>query len=85
MSLTHHAAARRQQRASPAFIIELLEVCGSERRCGGAEKLIFDKAARKRLKHYLGGERGMRMVEPWLKVYAQRAPCAVRELVSDPA
>ncbi len=68
--LSAHAAARRQQRAIPAFIFELLEACGSERRCGGAEKLIFDKAARKRLKHYLGGERGLRIVEPWLKVYA---------------
>ena len=55
-----HAAVRRQQRAIPAFIIEVLETCGSERRCNGAEKLIFDKAARKRLKHYLGGERGLR-------------------------
>ena len=54
MSLTRHAAVRRQQRAIPAFIIELLEACGSERRCIGAEKLIFDKAARKPLKHYLG-------------------------------
>jgi hypothetical protein len=68
--LSTHAAARRQQRAIPAFVIELLEACGSERRCGGAEKLIFDKVARKRLKHYLGGERGLHIVEPWLKVYA---------------
>lgn len=70
MSLTRHAAVRLQQRAIPAFIIELLEVCGSERRCGGAEKLIFDKAARKRLKRHLGGERSFRIVEPWLNVYA---------------
>jgi hypothetical protein len=70
MSLTYHAAVRRQQRAIPAFIVELLEVCGSERRCKGAEKLIFDKAARTRLKHYLMGERGLRLIEPWLKVYA---------------
>jgi hypothetical protein len=70
MNLTHHAAVRQQQRAIPAFIIELLEACGSERRCGCAEKLIFDKAAKKRLKHYLGGERGLRIIEPWLKVYA---------------
>ena len=69
-SFSMHAAVRRQQRAIPAFIIEVLETCGSERRCNGAEKLIFDKAARKRLKYYLGGERGLRMVEPWLKVYA---------------
>jgi hypothetical protein len=41
MSLTYHAAVRRQQRAIPAFIIEVLETCGSERRCNGAEKCKF--------------------------------------------
>lgn len=65
-----HASVRLQQRGIPAFVIELLEACGSEHRCGGADKLVFDKAARKRLKQYLGGERSLRMVEPWLKVYA---------------
>ena len=70
LKFTTHAATRLQQRGIPAFVIELLETCGSEQRSGGADKLIFDKAARKRLKHYLGGARGIRMIEPWLKVYA---------------
>ncbi len=68
--LSRHASVRLQQRGIPAFVIELLEACGSEHRCGGAEKLFFDKAARKRLKRYLGGERSLRLVERWLNVYA---------------
>lgn len=69
MSVTHHAAARLQQRAIPPFIIELLERFGSVMRCGGAEQLFFDKAARKRLERHMGGRRSFRHVEPWLNVY----------------
>ncbi|MGB6534546.1 MAG: hypothetical protein WBF58_01130 [Xanthobacteraceae bacterium] len=49
MSITHHAAERLQERAIPPFMVELLERFGSAMRCGKAEKLFFDKAARKRL------------------------------------
>ena len=65
-----HAARRCQQRGVPALVVELLERNGTPIRCGGAEKLIFDKAAKKRLKQDLGGDRGMRLIEPWLGVYA---------------
>lgn len=68
--LTTHASVRLQQRGIPAFVVELLEVCGSEHRCGGSEKIYFDKAARKRLKQHLGGDRGLRLIERWLNVYA---------------
>lgn len=68
-TMTIHAQERLQQRAIPPFVIELLEACGSTERCGRAERLIFDKAARRRLVRHLGGERGLRMVEPWLHVY----------------
>lgn len=70
MNLSHHASIRIQQRAIPSFVLDMLETCGSYHRCGGAEKLIFDKAARKRLQQYLGGKRGMRLFAPYLKVYA---------------
>jgi hypothetical protein len=69
MTLTHHAEARIQQRAIPPFMIELLERFGSEMRCNGAERLFFDKAARKRLERHMGGPRSLRHVEPWLNVY----------------
>ena len=47
MSLTQHAAMRLQQRAIPPIALELLERFGTEERCGGAVRLIFDKPARK--------------------------------------
>lgn len=70
MSVARHAAVRLQQRAIPPFIIELLKRFGSEMRCGGAERLFFDKAARKGIEHHMGGHRSLRHVEPWLNVYA---------------
>jgi hypothetical protein len=50
-------------------MVELLERFGSEMRCGKAEKLFFDKAARKRLERHLGGPRSLRHVERWLSLY----------------
>jgi len=67
--LTTHAARRLQQRAIPGFVVELLESFGTASRCGDAEKLLFDNAARKRLKQHLGGDRNMKIIEPWLGVY----------------
>jgi hypothetical protein len=69
MSITQHAAKRMQQRAIPPLIIEMLERFGSAMRCGGAEQLFFDKAARKGLERHLGGPRSLRHVERWLNVY----------------
>ncbi len=69
MIITHHAAERLQQRAIPPFMVELLERFGTARRCGKAEKLFFDKAARKRLERHLGGPRSLRHVERWLNLY----------------
>jgi hypothetical protein len=70
MSFSRHAEARLQQRGIPPFVIELLERCGSTTRCGGADLLYFDKQARKRLERELGGARSLRLLEPWLSVYA---------------
>ncbi len=69
-ALTLHAQERLQQRAIPPLVITLLEQCGSVIRCCGADRLIFDKAALKRLKRHLGGERNLRVIERWLDVYA---------------
>lgn len=69
-TLTLHAEARLQQRAIPLFVVELLEQFGTVARCGQAERLTFDKAARKRLARHLGGPRGLSMIDRWLDVYA---------------
>lgn len=66
--LTQHSHDRLQQRAIPYFIIDLLYEFGSSMRCKGAERLFFDKSARRRLKEIFG--RNLKTIERWLGVYA---------------
>lgn len=55
LKLTRHAEVRGQQRAISALAIELLVRFGSvERAPGGAAKVFFDKAARRRLAAFAG-------------------------------
>ena len=68
--ISQHAQVRLQQRAIPSLVIALLEEFGSTARCGGADRLTFDKAARRRLTRSLGGGRNLQIVERWLGVYA---------------
>jgi len=65
-----HAQIRLQQRAIPPVVLTLLMEFGSSFRCGGAERLMFDKQAVKRLRQHLGGKRGLKDVERWFNVYA---------------
>ena len=67
---TTHAARRLQQRAIPPFLVELLERFGTSVRCNGADRLYFDKTAKRRLRQYFGGDRGLQTIERWLGVYA---------------
>lgn len=64
--LTRHASERLQQRAIPPLVIDLLKRFGTAERSNGAETIFFDKAARRRLEHYVGGPRSMRHLEPLL-------------------
>lgn len=66
---TRHAQQRLQQRAIPGLVVDLLLANGSCMRHDGAEIVFLDKAARKCLRRQLGGERGLRMLEPWLGHY----------------
>jgi hypothetical protein len=68
--VTNHAQQRLQQRGIPPFVLDLLEEYGSEMRCGGAERLFFDKAARRRLAAHFGRTRDMAAIERWRNVYA---------------
>jgi len=70
IAFTAHAEERIQQRGIPPMVIDLLMQFGSASRCGGAERLMFDKAARKRLRRHLGGDRGLKLIDRWLRVYA---------------
>ncbi|WP_238297017.1 hypothetical protein [Methylobacterium soli] len=51
-------------------MISLLEEFGLPMRCGGADRLIFDKAARRRLMRHYGEAKHLRTVERWFNVYA---------------
>ncbi len=67
---SQHSYARMQQRSIPQVVIDLLEECGSAMRSHGAERLFFDKAARRRLSEKLGKERGIKSIERYLNIYA---------------
>ncbi|MGF3027382.1 hypothetical protein ACQVP2_31810 [Methylobacterium aquaticum] len=73
--LSHHAQQRLQQRAIPPLVVEYLEQFGSSMRCGGAERLFFDKESRRRLSRHVGGARGLRTIEQWLDVYVVVGDC----------
>lgn len=70
LAFTSHAEARLNQRGIPPFVVELLDRFGTVRRSYGQEKVYFDKKAKKALRRHFGGARGMRLVEPFLDVYA---------------
>lgn len=67
--LTLHARRRMQGRMIPPIVVDLLHRFGSSMRCGGADRMFFDKAARRRLSSYLGGYGSLRKIENWLDVY----------------
>jgi hypothetical protein len=54
MNQTKHAQARLQQRNIPPLVVEWLRDYGTVVYSHGAEKLIFDKAAKKRLEKGIG-------------------------------
>jgi hypothetical protein len=68
-AFTTHAQARLQQRGIPPMVVDLLMQFGSPSRCGGAERLMFDKSAVKRLRRHFGGDRGLNIIARWLSVY----------------
>jgi hypothetical protein len=71
--LSRHANHRAQGRSVPAAVIDWLCDFGTSIPAGaGAEKLIFDKAARRSLERHLGGQ-VYRRIEEVLDAYAVRA------------
>ncbi len=71
---TKHASERFKQRGIPRHVLDLLDAFGSSVRRNGADHLIFDKAARERLKAHLKASLGLKAarktVERWRRVYA---------------
>lgn len=67
--LTQHALSRCQQRGIPPILLDLLLAFGATAKApGGAEKVFFDKASRKKIKAYAGPLAGL--LERHLDIYA---------------
>ena len=64
--ISKHCSDRLQQRAIPEFVITLLLDHGSRQRSHGADIVFVDKYARKAIKRVVGGNRNMRLIEPFL-------------------
>jgi hypothetical protein len=69
-SLSAHSRSRSQQRAIPRLAIDLLLDYGSCVRGRDADFVFFDKPALRRLRHALGGNRGLQVIDRWLNSYA---------------
>ena len=70
MATSKHCSERMQQRSIPQMMLTLLLDFGSTYRSHGADCLVFDRAAKKRLRHHMGGTRGLHVIGPWLGIYA---------------
>jgi hypothetical protein len=68
-AVSQHAQTRLQQRSIPPAVLDLLNEFGAVTRSHGAERIFFDKAARKRLEAFVGGKKGLRPYERYLNVY----------------
>jgi hypothetical protein len=68
-ALSRHARRRLQQRSIPMSVLDLLEEFASVSRSHGAERLFFDKAARRRLRRELSTD-AARFYERHMNVYA---------------
>lgn len=66
---TRHAALRRQQRGIPAEALDLLWDFGRVARSHGADRLFFDRRARRRAAAALGTQ-ALRRAERLLNTYA---------------
>lgn len=69
LARTRHATQRHQGRTTPALFETLLLDHGSRLRRHGADVVFLDKAARKRLREELGGDRGLQLFERWTNSY----------------
>jgi hypothetical protein len=63
---SRHYRSRIQQRAIPELVVTLILDYGSSQRSHGADLLFVDKSARKAIRLAVGGDRNMRLIEPFL-------------------
>lgn len=66
---TAHASRQQQARATLPLFESLVLDHGTRVRSNGADIVFVDKAARKRIRRVVGGERGMRVLERYWNTY----------------
>jgi len=67
ISFTGHGRQRLQQRAIPSIVVSLIHSDGSVRHShDGSEIRFIDKAARRRIRQTIGGDRAYALLERWL-------------------
>ena len=66
---TQHGQRQHQRRATLGLFETLVLDHGTRLRSHGADVVFLDKAARKRIRREVGGNRGMRVVERYLNSY----------------
>ncbi len=66
---TQHGERQHQRRVTFSLLASLLHDHGTRPRSHGADLVYLDKAARKRIRHKVGGDRGMRVFEQYLNDY----------------
>jgi hypothetical protein len=63
---TQHGQQQHQRRATPGLFECLLLDHGTRTRSHGADLVFLDKAARKRIRSAVGGDRGLRVFERYM-------------------
>jgi hypothetical protein len=69
LNWTRHSEVQRQRRATPAIFESLVLDRGTHVRSHGADIVFLGKAAKKRIRHEIGGDRGMRIFDRWMNSY----------------
>lgn len=69
LDCTAHASERHQGRATLPLFESLVLDYGTRIRSRGADVVFLDKAAKKRIREAVGGERGMRLFDRYLSQY----------------
>ena len=67
LETTFHGAGRHQNRSTLPMVKSLVFDFGTRVRAKGADIVFLDRAARKRIRREVGGDRGMRVLENYLK------------------
>ena len=66
---TKHGQQQHQRRATLGLFESLVLDHGTRTRSHGADLVFLDKAAKKRIRREVGGDRGMRLFEQYLNAY----------------